>query len=87
MAQSAVPIAKVVLAAVGAQQARQANVESKKAAGRQQEEIQRQKNIEGAALAEEEDVIGRQRLAARTGGRRSLIRTSEIGIAPRRTLG
>lgn len=78
---------QVVAAVVAAQQTRKANVESRKAATRQEEEIQRQKNIEGAALAEEEDVIGRQRLAARTGGRRSLIRTSELGTALRKTTG
>lgn len=80
-------VAGIILASHQARIGRKQAKEAKVTQGVQEEEIKRQKQLESAALAEEESEIGRRRLTAITGGRRSLIRTSEIGTAARKTLG
>lgn len=79
----------VTTAIAGASILRSRKVEktAKQSQARQEEQIGRQRQIEEAALAEEEDEIGRRRLLAKQGGRRSLIRTSEKGTGLRTTTG
>ena len=62
---------------------------AKRQARSAEENLQRQRQREQAALAEEDDAIARTLALAegRKGGRRSLIRTSERGLEPRKTLG
>jgi len=63
--------------------------EAKRAAALQEEQIGRQKQIEAARKAEAEDEIARRKSLAESGraGRRALIKTSELGSAPRQSLG
>jgi hypothetical protein len=52
-----------------------------KAAKDQEALIAQQRTKEELALAESEDVLGRRRVVAATGGRKSLIATSQTGVA------
>lgn len=47
--------------------------QAKRAAGQQQQAIQKQKQLEQVKLAEEEDVIGRKKMLAKAGGRSLLV--------------
>jgi len=62
---------------------------SKDVAAKQEELIGRQNQLEAARKAEAEDEIAKRRSLTQgaRGGRRSLIRTSELGTAPRPNLG
>lgn len=59
---------------------------AKRAQKAQEAQIAEQKQVEAANLAETEDELSRRRAVAATGGRKSLIRTSETGTK-RETLG
>jgi len=62
---------------------------AKRATKEQTEQLKKQKQIEEARLAEEEGELARKRVMTSSAnkGRRSLIRTSETGVAARTTLG
>ena len=61
---------------------RTGKTQAKKAAAKQQELMEKQRQKEMADIAESEDVIARKRLMGVGGraGRRSLIKTSEQGV-------
>ena len=56
---------------------------ARRAQRRQEEAIAKQKQIEGQQLAEKDDEIARRKALAKSGsgGRRSLIKTSEAGVS------
>ena len=62
---------------------------AKRAAREQKALLAKQQQLESIGLAEEEDEIARRLALAsgKTGGRRSLIRTSEVGLSNREQLG
>jgi hypothetical protein len=54
---------------------------AKKASKLQEQQIGEQRKKEELALAESEDVLARRKAATATGGRKSLIATSQTGVS------
>lgn len=54
---------------------------AKRASDTQRKEMEKQKQLEQMKIAEEEDVIGRKKALAKSGGRSLLIATSPLGVS------
>ncbi len=65
---------------LGTRKTEKAEKEAKKVQAEQKEAVAKQKMIESAKLAEEEDLLGRKKLQSKASGRSLLTATSPTGV-------